>query len=380
MGDESSQNDNNQRSSVEVEESQSQSVQGSVESAAADVDNKVTNQEDVSNNTTEALPAAPMNVAPTTQESAKTEPSINSPGVIVLQWLTYAFWGWTVIAMSFLTVTVLAFFIESADVSEPIQYGIAAVVVLLPVSVICDLLYSRREQEKKTGFASFVMIIHAVAFALAAIGCFITAAFSTVNLFINGFGSKGTQITLYSALIIAVLLSMVLFRTTIPKQLFKMRRYFIILMIIGVGTIIILGIFGPIAEAQVTRDDRLIESGLDYVNNGVQNYVSHNNKLPASLSDISVTDDAKTLVDRNLVTIKNDGKVSELDDNGYSEDVYRYQLCVIYKKASSNERTNYYAEDGSDEYSTYLPTYTHPAGNKCYKLKASISSEMYTLD
>jgi len=39
-----------------------------------------------------ATPAAPI---------AST--SHNSPGLLVLQWLTYAFWGWTVLALAWLT-------------------------------------------------------------------------------------------------------------------------------------------------------------------------------------------------------------------------------------------------------------------------------------
>lgn len=315
----------------------------------------------------------------TTAPPDPVKPEANSPGVIVLQWLTYAFWGWTVIAMSVLTSIVLAhFMLEDANVGESIIYGIAAIIVLLPVSVICDIFYSKKEPEKKIGFASVVMVIHAVIFGLSTIGALITVAFSVVNLIISSSSSEETQVVLFSALIITILSVAILLRTIMPKQLLHMRRYFIIFMIVAVGVIITLGIVGPVSETWATRNDRLIEDSLYNVERGIDNYVTSNKKLPNSLSDVDLTGDAKKLVQDNLVTYKNDGEASE--GSGYrAESYYRYQLCVTYQKASDNDwmggsSSSYLEDTNSDGYETSVSTYYHSAGETCYKLKISKSS------
>jgi hypothetical protein len=310
----------------------------------------------------------------TTPPPDPVKPEVNSPGVIVLQWLTYAFWGWTVIAMSVLTSIVLAhFMLEDANVGESIIYGIAAIIVLLPVSVICDIFYSKKEPEKKTGFASVVMVIHAVIFGLSTIGALITVAFSVANLIISSSSSEETQVVLFSALIITILSVAVLLRTIMPKRLLHMRRCFIIFMMVAVGIIITLGIVGPVSETWATRNDRLIQENIYSVESGIDNYVTSNKKLPNSLSDVELTGDAKKLVQDNLVTYKNDGEASE--GSGYlAESYYRYQLCVTYQKASDNNwmggsSSSHMEDTNSSGYETSVSTYYHKAGETCYKLK-----------
>src|SRR5680860_463031 len=107
----------------------------------------------------------------------EVEPKINTPGIIVLQWLTYAFWGLTVFATSLLSASVIAYFITPTNNNDFSAYATAAVLVLLPISVICDIFYSKQEPEHKTGASSIIMIIHAVFFALFSIGALIAIVF-----------------------------------------------------------------------------------------------------------------------------------------------------------------------------------------------------------
>src|ERR1035438_3396173 len=137
----------------------------------------------------------------------------SNPGLIVLQWLTYAFWGWTIVAMSILTVTVFAYYIGGANDGSFIPYTVAATWVLLPISVICDFFYSKQEPQKKTRAASIVMIIHSVLFALLGIGAFITIVVCLVELFTSNSGSSYTHVVLYSAMIVTVLYLAVFLRT-----------------------------------------------------------------------------------------------------------------------------------------------------------------------
>ncbi|MGH7250207.1 MAG: hypothetical protein ACREGC_04480, partial [Minisyncoccia bacterium] len=107
--------------------------------------------------------------------------NLNTPNVIVMQWLTYAFWGWTALSLSILTGIVLANFINKADMGSFTPYAIAAVLVLLPISFVCDYFYSKHEPGKNTGSAMVVMVIHAVLFALFGVGALIGIVFSLVQ-------------------------------------------------------------------------------------------------------------------------------------------------------------------------------------------------------
>ena len=299
------------------------------------------------------------------------KPNSASPGLIVLQWLTYAFWGWTLIATSILTLIVLTFFlVKSADVGDSTLYSMAAVLVLLPISVICDIFYSKNEPEKKTGAASVAMIINAVIFALFGIGSVIAIVFSLVTLFVSSGNTDGTLVALYGALIIALLFGILFLRTILPKKLIKMRRYFIIFMILIIGAICAFGIFGPTIEARLTRNDKLIESNLATVGEAVNSYAIKNSHLPDSLSSITLLNDAKKLVTDNLVTYKKDSTPT-LATNEYGETFY-YQLCVTYKKEKVDQYANTSAySNGVDDYSDYVSAYYHPSGYYCYKLKST---------
>ncbi len=322
---------------------------------------------------------------PTPQPVVK--PSYNSPGVIVLQWLTYAFWGGTVIAMSTLTALVLTFFIAPEAVTgDSSLYVMAAVLVLLPISVICDFFYMKQEPEKKTGFASILVIIYSIFFALFGVAAFIVATFSTMNLIISSSNTEGTRVALYSSLIIAFLFVILFLRTILLKKLFKMRRYFIILMVVIVGIICAFGIFGPVADARLRRNDTLIENNLSIVSESVNAYVTKNSQLPNSLGDLKLSGDSKKLVTDNLVTYTKDAspklQSNNLEDysSTYSSaENYYYQLCVTYKMASQYQSEYSQMSSGPTDngYDTYLSTSPHPAGEKCYKLMTTNDSYNY---
>ncbi len=307
----------------------------------------------------------------------------NNPGTIILQWLTYALWGWTVLAMSFLTATVLASFLEDSDVNSGAPYAIAAVLVLLPMSVVCDFFYSKKEPVKKTGVASIVMVIHAVIFALIAVGSLIAAVFSVVSMFTSSSESTATKIALYSALIITVLYVAVLLRTIHPAKFPWIRRFFIIFMVVVVGIISILGIVGPVADARVTRNDKLIEENISSVSRAVNAYTNKNQRLPGDLNGIELSGDAKKLVSDKLVTYEPNTKPRTVstDDHYSSENLniakpntdytYYYQLCVDYKKSNKDKYGDPYDYLGKDEYSSEVLAYSHDAGKTCYKVKTS---------
>ncbi|MDB5165335.1 MAG: hypothetical protein JWM00_225 [Candidatus Saccharibacteria bacterium] len=319
-------------------------------------------------------PLAPVQPAPTEANSERS-----SPGVIVLQWLTYAFWGWLIIALIWLMGVVTVGAIADADVSDIIPYAIAATLVLLPIAFVTDLFYRRYEPAKKTGAATVIMVIHVVIFALLGIGALITTVFTVLSMFI-GTGSDTEEQTaaVITELFAAALYVAVFLRTLNPFKTKKFARIYGFAML-GVTVIaLVLGVVGPMLKAVSERDDRRIETNLPLVQSSISTYVDDNKKLPDTLKDITYRDnEARSLIDDGLVryekvstpTQKSDQIKSLLNDSTE----YRYKLCVTYK-GSSNESDYDYSYRGasySNEYDSYLSVYSHPAGEVCYKLSAS---------
>ena len=336
-------------------------------------------------------PSSPMQQFQQQQPPQQYQPATPAPvreqlnaSQIILQWLTYAFWGWTLLALSVLTGMVITHFVSGVEVGGGIPYGIAAVLVLLPISFVCDTFYSRNEPQKKVGAEMLVMVIHAVIFAIFGIGALIFAVFMLVQMFTGDAEADFTTSSLLTSLIIAFYYGITFIRTLNPPQLPWTQKFYKIFMLVTVGIFIILGIVGPVFSERSIRDDKLITSGIPGVESAISRYASSNNKLPADLSSLTLTGDSQKIVDKNLVTYKPEGvlsTVSSYDDNRYnyssrsrvteSRKVYKYQLCVTFKKESSKYGKYDYDSYRNDQYTTYISTYQHAAGETCYKLKTS---------
>src|SRR5690606_24348193 len=111
----------------------------------------------------------------------------NTPGIIILQWLTYAFWGWLIVGLIWLIALVFmnALTDSAEDVLGMLPYAIAGTTVVLPIALTWDLFYRKHEPKKKTGGASVIMILPAVIFALPGIGALILAVFMLVNMLLT---------------------------------------------------------------------------------------------------------------------------------------------------------------------------------------------------
>jgi competence protein ComGC len=324
---------------------------------------------------------APVQPAHVNTTSTPADPHQQRDAVTtILQWLTYAFWGWTVLALSILTTAVIASFVNESDTGDFTPYGIAAIIVLLPISFLCDYFYSKREPQKKTGVDLVIMVIHAVLFALFCIGSLIVAVVSLVQMFVSSTGSEDTQVVLLSALVITFFYALTFLRTLNPAFAPWTQRFYKLIMVILITIIAILGIVGPVAKERSNRDDKLITSALPDVEEAISRYARANDKLPASLTDLEATGDAARLIDTGLVTYKPQGKVEVSKTSNtylgtnYQEPAYKYELCATYKKASKDYgRYDSYENSArsSNEYTTYLSTYDHPKGTTCYKLRTS---------
>jgi hypothetical protein len=321
--------------------------------------------------------STPMYAAAATPAPVSAAPHTTNAGMIVLQWLTYALWGWTVLALSILTSIIMASFISSVDVGSSATYAIAAVLVLLPISFVCDFFYSKHESSHKVGIEIIVMVIHAVIFALFGIGSLIFGVFSIVMLLTSSSDSSGSMVSLTCSAIIAVYYGLTFLRTLNPAKLSWVKKQYKYLMLASVSVIIVLGITGPIAKERSLRNDKLIVNELGTVSAGVNDYYKAKNKLPSNLQQLDIDGDAKRLVDLNLVTYTAGKAVKPTSTDTYdygtgTTSIYGYTLCVSYKEKTHNYSSSNKNYDVDDEgYTTYLSLYDHPAGKTCYKLKTS---------
>lgn len=371
---------------------------GTVAAQTAETSSEVSSQQTVT----------PPVIVPPSPPAGSTEASQNSPVTLVLQWLTYAFWGWFALAVFWLSIVTITYFVSGvgdADWSTMIAYPVAATIVLLLVAAAVDFFYARVEPVRKHGVATAIMVIHAVIFALCGIGAVIGLVFSLVNMSLSaGSGSSMeiAQISLLVSLVTLFVYAVLLARTLLVA---KAKR----LPVIASGILaavallfIVLGMTGPVASALLTRNDRQLEAALIQVPGLVSDYTRTNNKLPSSLGDVAsdstllVDDDTKAVLEKGVIRYTPNTKPASGEgtvttqgiDDGISLDEYKqrfdsgtktyyYKLCVTWDAEKKvNNRTIPYQTDTLDEgqYASAVNTYAHKKGEQCYDLQAVVYS------
>ena len=320
----------------------------------------------------------------------KSTVQTNNPGTLVLQWLTYAFWGWTVLALTWLTAISVGYYVKSgtstSGESTVIAYSLAAVIVLFIISLVCDTFYSRVEPLRKHGAATVIMIIHAVIFALSGIASLIAAVFAVVRLLIGdgtnaSNGDSGAMTTLITGAVIAAVFGATLLRVLRPFKFSRSSLVYWLFMGLVTVTITGLAIAGPAWNARETRDDRLIERGLPLLSEAIRVHTEKADALPTTLADIQdkTTGDARTLIERGLVEYEPGKEVEQtatdlplsVDPKSIvqsAEPVFAYTLCVTYK-AKSGYGGTYYYPPSPDGVSVSPDTYQHDVGRVCYDLQ-----------
>lgn len=325
----------------------------------------------------EPIPSSPPveNFSHQTAPVAQPQPShppVNA-GVIVLQWLTYAFWGWLILGMIWLTYVILVNFIMNRQsIDDAVPYAIASTLVLLPIAFVCDYLYRKHETVHKAGAAMVIMVIHAVIFALFGIGALITAVFTGISVLISGSFIPETHVVIILTAIVATILYAAAFlRTLNPFKNQKIAKYYGLSMLGLTVLLIIFAVFGPVLQTIASRGDRIIEDGLPKIQRAIGNYADENKKLPESLKDLSINDEnAQHLIEKGLVEYKLEKKspATLFEFNTLSENDHRYQLCVEYKKAKGYADSYADRYSDTDNYTSYISTSSHKAGRQCYKL------------
>lgn len=308
------------------------------------------------------------------QEPASTRQS--SPGIIILQWLTYAFWGWTLLAFVWLAYIVFASFMSPMDTSGMVPYAIASSLVLLPIAVLCDLFYLRKEPAKKQGAAMVVMVIHAVIFALFGIGVLIAGVVTLVNMAIGSPSDASFLLAwVYTAFLSTVVYAFAFLRTLNPFSSNAVAKWFWVGMALLVTGFVIASFIGPVANARLTREDANVESAVERINNMIQSHAQEYGEVPGSLDELELDGEDKAYVQKNTISYTREEttitpRIQNFQDlQEERSKLLRYQICAEYKRQgmyydydlSSNESIKGYAE--------YLSVSPHPAGKVCYKLK-----------
>lgn len=302
---------------------------------------------------------------------ATETPTHSSAGVLVLQWLTYAFWGWLILALIWLMGVVLANAILDKPSTDMIPYAIAASIVLLPLAFVTDLFYRKHEPLKKVGGAAIIMVIHTVLFALLGIITLIITIFTALSMATETGGVDGKLVAIGTTGFATLLYAGAFIRTLNPFKNAKPLFIYSLVMVGLTALLLCLAIVGPFAKSLTTRNDRLIEQNLSSVENGITNYTRENKGLPNSLKDVRLSGEAKQLVDNNLVEYKKEATIKAAPSSSLGSITieHRYQLCVTYTASNGSEYASDYQTE--EEYTDYASTSSHEAGKTCYKLKAT---------
>lgn len=316
--------------------------------------------------------------------AAKSESKSMNPKQIVLQWLSYTLWSWSLITIATLLSSSLTYFLVSGskdDGSYEWQlYFVAAMICLVPAAFFVDRVFAKHEQPKKHGFAAVVMVLNAVGVFLAALGSTIAFVIGLFRLILSTGDTTGTQVLIISSLVVSILTFALFFRI-LNLEKFKAFTTIYRYTMLGVSVLaLILTFVGPFVRELSLKQDRLIESGLEGVSSAIKSYANKNDKLPETLDDLDFStyqSSARDLARSGAVEYKPEGSTVDVDTLSNPKSsfartttVYRYQLCVTYKAAKQAAYDTYESAD-SDGYLTYVSTYSHPKGRECYKLKTS---------
>lgn len=308
-----------------------------------------------------------------------------NPSILVLQWLTYAFWGWTALTYSALLVSVLWYFMvgPSEGSISFAPYGAAAVIVLTPVSLLCSSLYAKHDRNHKTGISSVIMSAHAVIFALLAIGSLIIAVLASVLLITSNQDRSDTSVYIISGVVISLIYFLIFLRVLKPKQ-FKIRLKIHSLIIVMFSiALLALAVSGPLKYSVQSKTDRLIEDNLSNVEQDITNYVRQNNKLPKDLSTVASKgsdNSSAKLIDKGVLVykpntkdplMKSENNNSEDSGDGTKSTTFFYQLCVNFRFEGISTYYVGYEPELKDDYISGINTYQHPKGETCYNIKTN---------
>lgn len=314
------------------------------------------------------IPSSPNQTLP--QTAPLQIATISSKRLIMLQWLTYASWGGTALLTCSLFNIVVANLLYDSTSHTFTLYILGATVALLILAIICDTRYQKYEPEEKTGGASVVMVFHGALFAILCIGAVGTVISSIVANIANSEDPRTSELGMYSASAVLILFAILFLRTLYPYRIPYLRTFLINFMSLIVALTGVFAIIGPVADELATRDDRLIENNAYAVTDAIDKYAKKNNRLPATLKDITLDGDAKELVDTQVLRYTPDtlpATAPPYSSAGYERyPTFFYEICATFTHAKDSDYSR-----SNASYESYVRTSSHDAGENCYRVRTS---------
>ena len=310
---------------------------------------------------------------------------VNSPSVAIFQWLSYAFWGWTAVATAALVATCTNFALNGYTSNyEAVAYVVAAAFVLLPIAVICDVLFSRRERDEKDRIGMVIMVIHTVLFALFAVGALATLVFSLVSIVLADSGDiNGSLVTAVTAAVLVVFFSKLTFRIMRPMTKTRLRLLVRVALTTIVLAAMVWGIAGPVTQTLIRKDDTRAQRASETSQVLVNEYLNQNGELPATLQEASglagsylgSTDGEVVLsaVEDGLLSYTPNVRPAEtktVSGATEPETTFFYELCVTFKYDDDNRGQYASYMFSPSAYSDGVPGTSPVAGEKCYEVGA----------
>lgn len=312
----------------------------------------------------------------------------NSALLVTIQWLSYTFWMFTIIAVAAISASTIPFFTDTTTASAPefTTYAVVSALILLPIALVADIIYARMAPKKRPPASSVVMVIHTVIFSVAALGGLISVVFLSVNSLLSTSTSPILAEVVTAAIIFLLFagLSLRISRSH-PKRwlVLGFRADVIIVTLVAIG----FAVAGPVGYGVITKQDRLARDAAIMLSSRISTSVNTNGTLPATIDaaledestyysvfDDTIGDASKDLAKKGIITYTpNTTKPTEKYDS-FSETTQKtfyYEICVTYNHALRKDVFNDYpAAIDSDGNSEYIPGDVAEPGKKCYPLKA----------
>lgn len=336
----------------------------------------------------ELLPehAGPSHAALTHDE----KPAYSGPITAILQWLSYAFWGWVAVALAALVSLIANYVLNGYQGGfEPIAYIVAGALVLTPIALVCDILFSKREEDHKRGIAMVIMVIHAVLYALLAVAALATTVFSLISILLSEGSATDSTTLAITAGTLVVFYGLLFIRIIKPAVKTKLRLTIRLVLLAIVLGAITWAIVGPVAQTYLRKDDRRTASAAQIATIIIDNSVAQGNKLPENLEEtVSVNtigftnadiEQVKGALKDGLVTYTPNTKSPVTETDSFASDVtlttYFYEICVTYKYDDDTREGTPGTKMpvDSDGYLHGLSGTSGKAGKHCYDLKAVTS-------
>lgn len=289
-----------------------------------------------------------------------------------LQRITYASWAWLAVSLLLLGQVLFEYMIPSGQyalldqLSSSIIFPFYATVILLIISIVADLFYSRRVIINKEKEANKTLTKYTRIYIIMISAAFITFWAFFFDAFWRPWPPRpSSQAGFATSNIVVFFYLLALLTRVIFVKKFKYVRIISWLLMISIVVAMLVASFnGPIT----VRKDIQKQWALNTIESEIRRYVYSHNRLPDSLDSLEFkgssvdANAAKSAIKNNLVSYsKLDSKII----NNNSLESHEYQLCTTYNKDAFRKLPSNFVKPSKD---TIKSIYS--AGYHCYDLKA----------